>query len=385
MDYGQMAIELHAKYRGKIGVFSKIPLESELDLSLAYTPGVAAVCMEIAGDKAKAYELTNKGNMVAVVTDGSAVLGLGDIGPEGSMPVMEGKSLLFRELAGIDAWPICLDVHEADEIIMVVRSLAPTFGAINLEDIAAPKCFYIEDALQDIGIPVFHDDQHGTAVVVLAGLINSLKVVGKKFEDIKVVFNGAGAIGIACAKILLEMGVPDVILVDTRGAIYKGHEGLTSVKEEIALATNPRSVKGDIHEAIKGADVFVGLSVANVLDASDVSAMNTDAIVLAIANPVPEIMPEEARRGGAKVIGTGRSDLPNQINNVLAFPGVLRGTLDVRAARITTSMKTAAAAAIAGLIATSTADEIIPHTLDSRVVPAVADAVGRAWQAEVSS
>ena len=385
MDYGQMAIELHAKYRGKIGVFSKIPLESELDLSLAYTPGVAAVCMEIAGDKAKAYELTNKGNMVAVVTDGSAVLGLGDIGPEGSMTVMEGKSLLFRELAGIDAWPICLDVHEADEIIMVVRSLAPTFGAINLEDIAAPKCFYIEDALQDIGIPVFHDDQHGTAVVVLAGLINSLKVVGKKFEDIKVVFNGAGAIGIACAKILLEMGVPDVILVDTRGAIYKGHEGLTSVKEEIALATNPRSVKGDIHEAIKGADVFVGLSVANVLDASDVSAMNTDAIVLAIANPVPEIMPEEARRGGAKVIGTGRSDLPNQINNVLAFPGVLRGTLDVRAARITTSMKTAAAAAIAGLIATSTADEIIPHTLDSRVVPAVADAVGRAWQAEVSS
>ena len=237
--------------------------------------------------------------------------------------------------------------------------LAPTFGAINLEDIAAPKCFYIEDALQDIGIPVFHDDQHGTAVVVLAGLINSLKVVGKKFEDIKVVFNGAGAIGIACAKILLEMGVPDVILVDTRGAIYKGHEGLTSVKEEIALATNPRSVKGDIHEAIKGADVFVGLSVANVLDASDVSAMNTDAIVLAIANPVPEIMPEEARRGGAKVIGTGRSDLPNQINNVLAFPDVLRGTLDVRAARITTSMKTAAAAAIAGLIATSTADEII--------------------------
>ena len=380
-----MAIELHAKYRGKIGVFSKIPLESELDLSLAYTPGVAAVCMEIAGDKAKAYELTNKGNMVAVVTDGSAVLGLGDIGPEGSMTVMEGKSLLFRELAGIDAWPICLDVHEADEIIMVVRSLAPTFGAINLEDIAAPKCFYIEDALQDIGIPVFHDDQHGTAVVVLAGLINSLKVVGKKFEDIKVVFNGTGAIGIACAKILLEMGVPDVILVDTRGAIYKGHEGLTSVKEEIALATNPRSVKGDIHEAIKGADVFVGLSVANVLDASDVSAMNTDAIVLAIANPVPEIMPEEARRGGAKVIGTGRSDLPNQINNVLAFPGVLRGTLDVRAARITTSMKTAAAAAIAGLIATSTADEIIPHTLDSRVVPAVADAVGRAWQAEVSS
>ena len=377
-----MAIELHAKHRGKIGVFSKIPLESDLDLSLAYTPGVAAVCMEIAGDKSKAYELTNKGNMVAVVTDGSAVLGLGDIGPEGSMPVMEGKSLLFKELAGIDAWPICLDVHEADEIIMVVRSLAPTFGAINLEDIAAPKCFYIEDALQDIGIPVFHDDQHGTAIVVLAGLINSLKVVGKKFEGIKVVFNGAGASGIACAKILLEMGVPDIILVDTRGAIYKGREGLTSVKEEIALTTNPRSVKGDIHEVIKGADVFVGLSVANVLDASDVSAMNTDAVVLAMANPAPEITPEEAKRGGAKVIGTGRSDLPNQINNVLAFPGVLRGTLDVRAARITMSMKIAAATAIAGLIATPTADQIIPHTLDSRVVPAVADAVGKAWQAE---
>ena len=385
MDYGKMAIELHAKHKGKIGVYSKIPLESDLDLSLAYTPGVAAVCMEVARDKSKAYELTNKGNMVAVVTDGSAVLGLGDIGPEGSMPVMEGKSLLFRELAGIDAWPICLDVHEADEIVMVVRSLAPTFGAINLEDIAAPKCFYIEDALQDIGIPVFHDDQHGTAIVVLAGLINSLKVVGKRFEDIKVVFNGAGASGIACAKILLEMGVPDIILVDTRGAIYKGREGLTSVKEEIALTTNPRGVKGGIHEAIKGADVFVGLSVANVLDASDVSAMNTDAVVLAMANPVPEIMPDEAKRGGAKVVGTGRSDLPNQINNVLAFPGVLRGTLDVRADRITMSMKIAAARAIAGLIATPTADEIIPHTLDSRVVPAVAEAVSKAWQAEASS
>lgn len=385
MDYGKMAIELHAKHRGKIGVFSKIPLESDLDLSLAYTPGVAAVCMEVARDKSKAYELTNKGNMVAVVTDGSAVLGLGDIGPEGSMPVMEGKSLLFRELAGIDAWPICIDVHEADEIVMVVRSLAPTFGAINLEDIAAPKCFYIEDALQDIGIPVFHDDQHGTAVVVLAGLINSLKVVGKKFEDIKVVFNGAGASGIACAKILQEMGVPDIILVDTRGAIYKGREGLTSVKEEIALTTNPRNIKGDLHEAIKGADVFVGLSVANVLDASDVSAMNTDAVVLAMANPVPEIMPDEAKRGGAKVVGTGRSDLPNQINNVLAFPGVLRGALDVRAGRITMSMKIAAATAIAGLISNPTADQIIPHTLDSRVVPAVSDAVGKAWQAEASS
>ena len=385
MDYGKMAIELHAKHKGKIGVYSKIPLESDLDLSLAYTPGVAAVCMEIAGDKSKVYELTNKGNMVAIVTDGSAVLGLGDIGPEGSMPVMEGKSLLFKELAGIDAWPICVDVHEVDEIVMVVRSIAPTFGAINLEDIAAPKCFYIEDALQDIGIPVFHDDQHGTAIVVLAGLINSLKVVGKKFEDIKVVFNGAGASGIACAKILLEMGVPDIILVDTRGAIYKGREGLTPVKEEIALTTNPRSIKGDIREAVKGADVFVGLSVADVLDASDVSTMNTDAIVLAMANPVPEIMPDEAKRGGAKVVGTGRSDLPNQINNVLAFPGVLRGTLDVRADRITMSMKIAAARAIAGLISTPTADEIIPHTLDSRVVPAVAEAVSKAWQAEASS
>ena len=380
-----MAIELHAKNKGKIGVYSKIPLESDLDLSLAYTPGVAAVCMEIAGDKSKVYELTNKGNMVAIVTDGSAVLGLGDIGPEGSMPVMEGKSLLFKELAGIDAWPICVDVHEVDEIVMVVRSIAPTFGAINLEDIAAPKCFYIEDALQDIGIPVFHDDQHGTAIVVLAGLINSLKVVGKRFEDVKVVFNGAGASGIACAKILQEMGVSDIILLDTRGAIYKGREGLTPVKEAIALTTNPRSIKGGIREAVKGADVFVGLSVADVLAASDVSTMNTDAVVLAMANPVPEIMPDEAKRGGAKVVGTGRSDLPNQINNVLAFPGVLRGTLDVRADRITMSMKIAAATAIAGLIATPTADEIIPHTLDSRVVPAVAEAVSKAWQAEASS
>ena len=323
--------------------------------------------------------------MVAIVTDGSAVLGLGDIGPEGSMPVMEGKSLLFKELAGIDAWPICVDVHEVDEIVMVVRSIAPTFGAINLEDIAAPKCFYIEAALQDIGIPVFHDDQHGTAIVVLAGLINSLKVVGKRFEDVKVVLHGAGASGIACAKILQEMGVSDIILLDTRGAIYKGREGLTPVKEAIALTTNPRSIKGDIREAVKGADVFVGLSVADVLDASDVSTMNTDAVVLAMANPVPEIMPDEAKRGGAKVVGTGRSDLPNQINNVLAFPGVLRGTLDVRADRITMSMKIAAARAIAGLIATPTADEIIPHTLDSRVVPAVAEAVSKAWQAEASS
>ena len=320
--------------------------------------------------------------MVAVVSDGSAVLGLGNIGPEGSMPVMEGKALLFKELAGIDAWPICISAHEPEEIVMIVRSLAPTFGAVNLEDIAAPKCFIIEESLQDLGIPVFHDDQHGTAVVVLAAMINAVKVVNKEFHNIKVVFSGAGAGGIACAKILQVMGVENIILVDTRGAIYKGRGDLTHVKEEIAMTTNPDQIQGDVHVAIQGADVFIGLSAANLLTAEDIRSMSKDAIVLAMANPMPEISPEEAKKGGATIFGTGRSDLPNQINNVLAFPGILRGALDVRADRITMRMKVAAGHAIAALVDEPTPEEIIPYPLNPAVVPAVSKAVADAWNSE---
>ena len=384
MNYDEMALELHAKNRGKLGVHSKVALNTMDDLSTAYTPGVAAVCMEIARDRAKAYELTSKSNTVAVVSDGSAVLGLGNIGAEASMPVMEGKALLFKELADIDAWPICVDAHESDEIIAIVRAIAPTFGGINLEDIAAPKCFEVEEGLQDIGIPVFHDDQHGTAVVVLAAMINALRVVNKEFGDVKVVFSGAGASGIACCKILQVMGVQNIVMVDTRGVIYDGRGDLTPIKQEIAETTNPERVKGDVHNALKGADVFIGLSIANLLTADDVRAMAKDAVVLPMANPDPEIMPQEAFRGGAAVVGTGRSDLPNQINNVLAFPGILRGALDARAERITTRMKVAAGFAISELVPEPSPDEIIPYALNAEVVPAVAKAVGDAWQSETS-
>ena len=384
MDYGKMAIEMHLKSRGKISMASKVPLTSALDMSLAYTPGVAQVSLEVAKDKEKAYLMTNKGNMVAVVSDGSAVLGLGNIGPEGAMPVMEGKAVLFKELAGIDAWPICLATQDPDEIIMIVRNLAPTFGGINLEDIKAPQCFYIEDSLQDLGIPVFHDDQHGTAVVVLAAVINALKTVGKDFKEIKVVFSGAGASGIACARILQEMGTTNIILVDTRGIIYKGRDNLNSMKEKIAESTNPEMVKGTIHDGIKGADVFIGLSTKGILDADDIRTMNKDAIVIAMANPDPEIMPEEAKKGGAKVVGTGRSDLPNQVNNVLGFPGIFRGALDVRATRVTMGMKIAAGRAIAECIPEPTPEEIIPYALNLAVVPAVAEAVAQAWRAEIA-
>ena len=384
MNYDEMALELHAKNRGKLGVHSKVALNTMDDLSTAYTPGVAAVCMEIARDRAKAYELTSKSNTVAVVSDGSAVLGLGNIGAEASMPVMEGKALLFKELADIDAWPICVNAHESAEIIAIVRAIAPTFGGINLEDIAAPKCFEVEEGLQDIGIPVFHDDQHGTAVVVLAAMINALRVVNKEFGDVKVVFSGAGASGVACCKILQVMGVQNIVMVDTRGVIYDGRGDLTPIKREIAETTNPDGVKGDVHNALKGADVFIGLSIANLLTAEDVRAMAKDAIVLPMANPDPEIMPQEAFRGGAAVVGTGRSDLPNQINNVLAFPGILRGALDARATRITTRMKIAAGFAISELVPEPSPDEIIPYALNAEVVPAVAKAVGDAWQSETS-
>ena len=384
MNYDEMALELHARNRGKLGVHSKIELKTVDDMSTAYSPGVAAVSREIARDREKVYELTGKGNMVAVVSDGSAVLGLGNIGAEGSMPVMEGKALLFKELADIDAFPICIDAHESDEIISIVRAISPTFGGINLEDIAAPKCFEVEEGLQDLGIPVFHDDQHGTAVVVLAAMVNALRVVNKEFADVRVVFSGAGASGIACCKILQVMGVQDIIMVDTRGIIYDGRDNLTPIKQEIAETTNQERMKGDIHDAIKGADVFIGLSIANILTADDIRGMNKDAIVLPMANPDPEILPDEAKRGGAAVVGTGRSDMPNQINNVLAFPGILRGALDVRAERITTQMKVAAGFAISDLLPEPTPDEIIPYALNTQVVPAVAKAVGDAWQNENS-
>jgi len=380
MDYGKMAVEMHKKSRGKISVKAKVPLNSVLDMSLAYTPGVAQVSLEVAKDKSRAYELTNKGNMVAVVSDGSAVLGLGNIGPEGAMPVMEGKAVLFKELAGVDAWPICVNTQDPDEIVMIVRNLAPTFGGINLEDISAPRCFYIEENLKDIGIPVFHDDQHGTAVVVLAAVINALNVVGKSFEEVKVVFSGAGASGIACAQILQEMGTTNIILVDSRGAIYKGRDNLNSMKEKIAQTTNPEMVEGSVHDAIKGADIFIGLSTKDLLDASDVRKMNGDSIVLAMANPDPEILPEEALKGGAAVVGTGRSDMPNQVNNVLGFPGIFRGALDARAEQVTMAMKIAAGRAIAECIPEPTPDEIIPYALNTSVVPAVAEAVAQAWR-----
>lgn len=384
MNYDEMAMELHARHRGKLGVHSKVELNTIDDMSTAYTPGVAAVCREIARDRDRAYDLTIKGNSVAVVSDGSAVLGLGNIGAEGSMPVMEGKALLFKELADIDAVPICIDAHESDEIISIVRAISPTFGGINLEDIAAPKCFEVEEGLQDLGIPVFHDDQHGTAVVVLAAMVNALRVVSKEFEEVKVVFSGAGASGIACCKILQVMGAQNIVMVDTRGIIYQGRDNLTPVKEEIALTTNPEGIRGDVHDALKGADVFIGLSIANLLNADDIRAMNKGAVVLPMANPDPEILPDEAFRGGAAVVGTGRSDLPNQINNVLAFPGILRGALDARAERITTQMKVAAGFAISDLIPEPTPDEIIPYALNTDVVPAVAKAVGDAWGQEVS-
>lgn len=384
MNYDEMALEMHARHRGKLGVHSKVELKSIDDMSTAYTPGVAAVCREIARDRGRIYDLTIKGNSVAVVSDGSAVLGLGNIGAEGSMPVMEGKALLFKELADIDAVPICIDAHEADEIISVVRAISPTFGGINLEDIAAPKCFEVEEGLQDLGIPVFHDDQHGTAVVVLAAMVNALRVVNKEFADVKVVFSGAGASGIACCKILQVMGVQNIIMVDTQGIIYQGRDNLTPIKEEIAETTNPEGIRGDVHDALRGADVFIGLSIANLLTADDIRLMNKDAVVLPMANPDPEILPDEAFRGGAAVVGTGRSDLPNQINNVLAFPGILRGALDVRANRITTAMKVAAGFAISDLISEPTPEEIIPYALNTDVVPAVAKAVGDAWKQEIA-
>ncbi|MCS0822624.1 NAD-dependent malic enzyme [Cytobacillus firmus] len=384
MDLQKESLLLHEKFRGKLSIDVKMPLNSMKDLSLAYSPGVAEPCRKIHDQPEKVYDYTIKGNLIAVVSDGTSVLGLGDIGPEASMPVMEGKAALFKAFAGIDAVPICLDTKDPEEIIKTVKLLQPSFGGINLEDIAAPNCFYIEERLkQEMNIPVFHDDQHGTAIVTAAGLKNALKLVDKQMEKIKIVINGAGAAGIAIIKLLLNMGVKDIIMCDTKGAIYEGRqERMNPVKESVAKITNPDKRQGPLEEVIIGADVFIGVSSAGALTKEMVQTMSQDSIIFAMANPVPEIMTEEAKEAGAKVVGTGRSDLPNQVNNVLAFPGIFRGALDVRATEINEEMKMAAVEAIAGLIDATdlSPDYVIPGPLDSRVVPAVRDAVVKAAQ-----
>ncbi|MBA4549449.1 NAD-dependent malic enzyme [Thermoactinomyces intermedius] len=361
---------------------SKVPVESAYDLSLAYSPGVAEPCREIHKDPGVIYDYTMKGNLVAVVTDGTAVLGLGNIGPGAALPVMEGKAVLFKSFAGVDAIPICLDTTEIDKIVETVKFMSPTFGGVNLEDIAAPNCFIIEERLKkELDIPVFHDDQHGTAIVTLAGLINALKVVGKKMEEIRVVANGAGAAGIAIIQMLLNMGVRDVVMCDSKGAIYKGRPyGMNPVKEKVAEMTNHRMLRGELADVMKGADVFIGVSVAGAVTPEMVRSMNKDPIIFAMANPVPEIMPEEAKQAGAKVVGTGRSDFPNQVNNVLAFPGIFRGSLDVRAKAINEEMKIAAAYGIASLIEEHelSPDYVIPAPFDPRVAPKVAMEVAKA-------
>ena len=377
-DYGEEAIQRHRETRGKVSIAPKMKVETLDDLSIAYTPGVAAVCMAIAGDKSESFHLTNRANTVAIVTDGSAVLGLGNIGPEAAMPVMEGKSILFKGLADIDAFPICLATQDSDEIIKTVRYLAPSFGGINLEDIAAPRCFDIEDALQDLGIPVFHDDQHGTAIAVLAGVINALLVTGRKIEDTKFVFVGAGAGGIASTKLLLDHGATNVTLVDSTGIISRNRSDLTSVKSAMLETTNPENTHGGIAEAMRGADVFIGLSAADAVSAEMVSSMAKDSIVFAMANPIPEIWPDVARAAGAAVVGTGRSDFPNQVNNSLVFPGVFRGALDCHATRVTTRMKLAAANALAALVAEPTPENVLPWSLDKQVAQTVAKAVAGA-------
>ena len=382
MDYDSEAIRRHRESRGKVSIAPKMSVETMDDLSVAYTPGVAAVSMAIANNKSESYNLTNRANMVAVVSDGSAVLGLGNVGPEAAMPVMEGKSILFKGLAGIDAFPICLGTQDTGEIIQTVRNLAPTFGGINLEDIAAPRCFEIEDSLQDLGIPVFHDDQHGTSIAVLAALINAVELTGKKIEDAKFVFCGAGAGGIASTKLLLDHGAKNVILVDSTGIVHRGRTDLTPIKMSMLATTNPDDIRGGLAEAMEGADVFVGLAVAGVLTPQMVSSMAKDSIVFAMANPIPEIMPDLASAAGAAIVGTGRSDFPNQINNSLVFPGVFRGALDIKAPRITTEMKLAAAKALAGMVTEPTSECVIPWSLDPGVGQTVASAVASAWTSE---
>ncbi|AMP20160.1 malate dehydrogenase [endosymbiont 'TC1' of Trimyema compressum] len=378
-DYGRLALKLHEKCQGKMEIKSKVPLDSKEDLSIAYTPGVAEPCLHIADNKEDVYRYTNKGNLIGIVTDGTAVLGLGDIGPEAALPVMEGKAILFKHFGNVDAFPICLDTSDPEEIVSIVKAMAPGFGGINLEDIKAPNCFYIEEQLKkQCNIPIFHDDQHGTAVVTLAGILNSVKLVDKTMSQLKVVVNGAGAAGIAITKLLLDIGVSDVFLCDTTGIIYEGRlEGMNTFKEEMSLITNREKRTGNLGDALKGSDVFIGVSVAGAVTTDMVKTMNTDSFVFAMANPLPEILPVEAKAGDAKVIATGRSDFPNQINNVLAFPGILRGALDAKASDINEAMKIAAAEAIASLVSDEelSEDYIIPSPLDERVGPLVAKKV----------
>lgn len=380
MDYASESLKRHYDWKGKIEVVCRCPLEDKDDLSLAYTPGVAQPCLEIQKDVNKSYELTRRSNLVAVVTDGTAVLGLGDIGPEAGMPVMEGKCALFKAFGDVDAVPICVRSKEVDDIVKTVSLIAGSFGGINLEDISAPRCFEIEEKLKETcDIPIFHDDQHGTAVVTLAALLNALKLTGKKMEEIKVVTSGAGAAGIAIIKLLIAMGLKNVILCDRKGAIYEGREGLNKEKEEMAKITNRDHEAGTLAEVLKGADVFIGVSAPGCVTQDMVRSMNENPILFPMANPTPEIMPDLAKEAGAAVVGTGRSDLPNQINNVLAFPGIFRGALDVRASEINDEMKIAAAKAIASFVTDDllSADYIIPSALDKNVATAVAEAVAK--------
>ncbi|MBQ6263981.1 MAG: NAD-dependent malic enzyme [Clostridia bacterium] len=381
MDYAKESLRLHEEWKGKIEVIATVPVASKDDLSLAYTPGVAQPCLEIQKDISKSYELTRRHNLCAVITDGTAVLGLGDIGPEAGMPVMEGKCVLFKSFGGVDAFPLCVKTKDVDEFVNAVYLMSGSFGGINLEDIAAPRCFEIERKLKEkCDIPIFHDDQHGTAIITLAGLINALKVVGKKMEDVKVVTSGAGAAAISITKLLLSAGFKNIVMTDRKGAIYKGRDGLNWIKEEMAEVTNLNGEKGTLADVIKGADIFIGVSAPGTVTTEMVKTMNKDAIVFACANPTPEIFPDDAKAGGARVISTGRSDFPNQINNVLAFPGIFRGTFDVRASDINEEMKMAASHALANLISDEelSEDYIIPKAFDPRVGPAVAAAVAQA-------
>ena len=381
MNYQEESLRLHEEWKGKIEVVSRVPVNNKEDLSLAYTPGVAAPCLEIQKDVTRSYELTRRHNMCAVITDGSAVLGLGDIGPEAGMPVMEGKCVLFKEFGDVDAFPLCVKTKDVDEFVNTVALISGSFGGINLEDISAPRCFEIEKKLKErCDIPIFHDDQHGTAVVTLAGLTNALKVVGKKKENVRIVTSGAGAAAIAIVRLLLSAGFEHVVMCDRKGAIYEGRDGLNPVKEEMAKVTNREKKAGKLEDVLVGADIFIGVSAPGTVNTDMIRTMNKDAIVFACANPTPEIFPEDAKEGGASVIATGRSDYPNQINNVLAFPGIFRGTFDVQASDINEEMKIAAATALAGLIPEEelNADYIIPKAFDPKVGPTVAKAVAEA-------
>lgn len=386
-DFYKESLKLHAEHKGKIEVISKIDVNTSNDLSRVYSPGVAAPCLEISENIEKAYDLTIKGNTIAVVSDGTAVLGLGNIGPEAAIPVMEGKAMLFKKFANVDAFPICLNTTVSSEIIETVKRIAPVFGGVNLEDISAPRSFEIETALQDIGIPVFHDDQHGTAIVALAGILNSCKVLGKDISDLKIVINGAGAAGIAISRLLrcisvdpnVCIPVKQILVCDSKGIIHKNRANLNPVKIELLNYSNPQNIEGTLKDAIKDADVFIGVSVANILTAADIKTMAKDPVVFALANPDPEITPEEALKGGAAIIATGRSDYPNQVNNVLAFPGIFRGALDCRAKRITPRMKIAAAFAIADCVVHPNRERIIPESLNNEIATKVAQAVINAY------